>query len=52
MKSSLPLFLAVFLLAKRPVAGECQFRGQEQFSVELPRIGAGCFGKTQKPNHG
>jgi hypothetical protein len=29
------------------VAGECELRGQEQFSVELPGIRAGCFGQTE-----
>ena len=32
---------------KRSVAGKCELRGQEQFSVELPRIRAGSLGQTQ-----
>ena len=31
---------------------ECELRGEEQFSVELPRIRAGSFGQTQRANHG
>lgn len=31
---------------KRSIAGECELRGQEQFSFELPRICAGRFGQT------
>jgi len=27
---------------ERCIAGECELRNQEQLSVELPRIGAGC----------
>jgi hypothetical protein len=26
---------------KRGVAGECELRGQEQFALELPGVGAG-----------
>jgi S1-C subfamily serine protease len=36
---------------ERGVAGECQLRGQEQFSVELPRIRAGSFGQAQGTEH-
>ena len=37
---------------KRVVAGECELCGQEQFSVELPGIGAGSLGQTQSASHG
>ncbi len=37
---------------ERGVAGECQLRGEEQFFVELPRIGAGRFGQAQSAGHG
>ena len=32
---------------KGGAAGEYELRGEEQFSVELPRIGAGGFGQTK-----
>jgi hypothetical protein len=31
------------------VAGKCQLRGEEQFSVELPRIHAGRANKLKAP---
>ena len=31
-------------------AGECQLRGQKQFALELPRIGANVASKLKEPN--
>ena len=35
----------------RRVAGECELRGQEQFAVELPGIGARRFRQAQSAKH-
>ena len=37
---------------ERGVAGECELRGEEQFALELPGIGAGGGGETQSAEHG
>ena len=37
---------------KQDVAGECEFRVEEQSALELPRIGAGSFGQAQNAQHG
>jgi len=34
---------------ERRVAGECQLRGEEQFSVELPRIRSAVSAKLKEP---
>jgi hypothetical protein len=39
------------IFAQRRVAGERELRGEEQFSFELPRIGAGSFRQTQRAEH-
>ena len=36
---------------ERRVAGQCELRGEEQFSFELPRIRARRFGQAERAEH-